>query len=77
MDSNKGPKLDKSWQTAMVAVGLAFSLPGAFAGPILIGYFLDKYFVTTPILVIIGLFLGSFTAIAEVYLVMKKINTLK
>jgi F0F1-type ATP synthase assembly protein I len=71
------PKLDKSWRSAMVMVGIAFSIPGSFAGPILIGYFLDKYFGMSPIFLVIGLFLGLFAVVIEIDMLIKKMKVMK
>ncbi|MBI4851990.1 MAG: AtpZ/AtpI family protein [Acidobacteria bacterium] len=77
MEQNKDPKLDKSWRNAMVMVGIAFSIPSAFASPIFIGYLLDKECNSSPTFLLIGLFLGGFSVVIALKTLIKKMNTMK
>ncbi len=77
MDQNKEPRLDKSWRSAMVMVGIAFSIPSSFAVPILIGYLSDKKYNTAPIFLIIGLILAVFSVAMAINTLIKKMNAMK
>lgn len=77
MEQNKDPKADKSWRSAMVMVGIAFSIPSSFITPIFIGYLLDKEYSNSHIFLIIGLILGAFSVVVAMKTLIKKMNTMK
>lgn len=72
MSEEKDPEFNNSTRNALATAGIAFSIPGSFAGPIFLGYWLDKRFNTTPILFIVGFLLGCFAVVVEVRTLMKK-----
>lgn len=71
------PKQDIAWRSGMVMVGIAFSIPSSFGGPIFIGYLLDKECNSSPIFLLIGLFLGAFSVAVSIKVLIKKMNAMK
>lgn len=71
------PKQDNAWRSGMAMVGIAFSIPSSFGGPIFIGYLLDKEFNSSPTCLLIGLFLGAFSVIVSIRVLIRKMNAMK
>jgi F0F1-type ATP synthase assembly protein I len=70
-------KTDRSWRNALVAVGIAFSLPGTIGGPMILGYFIDSRYQTGPLWLSIGMVLGLIAAVIEIRLIMKKMKQME
>lgn len=77
MGSNRNLKPDKSWRVALLASGVALSVPGTIAGPALFGYMLDKRYNSAPTWLSVGLLLGFIVAIFEIIIVVKRMKELQ
>lgn len=60
------PNRENVWVQVAFYSSLGFIIPGAVAGGVLLGWFLDEHLHTYPVLVIIGGFAGAAGGIIEV-----------
>lgn len=61
------PNSGSIWAQVAFYSSLGFIIPGAVVGGILLGWFLDEYLHTYPILSIIGGIAGAAGGIVEIY----------
>lgn len=66
-----------SWRQATGTVGLALAIPWMIGVPALIGWWLDKKFATSPLLLIIGLVLGLIGTALDIYQLLKRFGQFK
>jgi len=66
-----------SWGQALATVGLALAIPSMIAVPALVGWWIDKRFATWPVWFLVGLGLGLFATVVDVYKLLKKFGQFK
>lgn len=67
-----GRNRDDMWGQIAFYSSLGFIIPGAVVGGYFLGYFLDEYLHTTPILGIIGGLAGAAAGIVEVFQILTR-----
>lgn len=60
------------WSQVAFYSSLGFIIPGAVIGGVLLGWFLDQYLHTAPILSIIGGIAGAVAGIVEIYQILTR-----
>lgn len=77
-DNNDSAKVTRSIADSHSQMGKAFQITSELVGPVLvggfIGYWLDKYFETKPVLLIILLLLGAAAGFLNVFRAAKKMQ---
>ena len=66
-----------SWRQATTTVGLALAIPWMIGVPVLVGWWLDKKFATTPLWLIVGLCLGLLSTALDIYQLLKRFGQFK
>lgn len=76
-DSEGGPAPDRRASNAHF-LAMAFELPFTMVGPVfvaaLVGYFVDRYFGTSPLLLVLGCGAGFYAGLREVQRRMKQMD---
>ncbi|HVG20752.1 MAG TPA: AtpZ/AtpI family protein [Blastocatellia bacterium] len=65
-----------SWRQALTTVGLALAIPSTIGVPVVVGWWLDKRFGTS-FLLIVGLILGLLGAAFDIYTLLKRFGQFK
>lgn len=66
-----------SWRQATTTVGLALAIPWMIGVPALVGWWVDKKFLTTPLWLIVGLCLGLLSTALDIYQLLKRFGQFK
>lgn len=66
-----------SWRQATGTVGLALAIPWMIGVPVLIGWWLDKKYATSPLWLIIGLAVGLIGTALDIYQLLKRFGQFK
>ena len=66
-----------TWRQAMTTVGLALAIPWMIGVPTLIGWWIDKKFVTSPLWFVVGLVLGLVGTALDIYQLLKRFGQFK
>jgi F0F1-type ATP synthase assembly protein I len=74
-DGNK--RGDVSWRQALGTVGLALAIPSMIGVPILVGWWLDRTFGTSPVWLIVGLAVGVLSTALDIYKLLKRFGQFK
>ncbi|MEN3336286.1 MAG: putative F0F1-ATPase subunit Ca2+/Mg2+ transporter [Blastocatellia bacterium] len=66
-----------SWRTATATVGLALAIPSMLFVPVLVGWWIDRKYATSPLWLIVGLVIGLLGTAFDVYRLLKRMGQLK
>jgi ATP synthase protein I len=70
--TGSGNKLGDIWSKVAFYSGLGFILPGAIVGGAVIGYYLDRWLGTKPILAVVMGVLGAVAGFIELFKVLAR-----
>jgi F0F1-type ATP synthase assembly protein I len=68
---------DLSWRQALATVGLALAIPSMIAIPALLGWWLDKKYGTSPLWLIVFLFIGLISTAIDIYKLLQRFGQFK
>jgi len=77
MPSDNDNRRDSNWAQALSTVALALAIPSMIAIPALVGWWLDQKFGTSPLWLLVCLFIGLISAAFDVYKMMQKFGQFK